>query len=127
MQCIKQLDRNWKEGNYTRRPIACEGSGGLYCLQYDNEKIISGSRDNTIKVWDWEGSELQVGDRHHRPPRSLMLLQVLKGHTGSVLCLQFDDYKIVSGSSDGTVRTWDLKTGKEMRQLKEHSQVILLP
>lgn len=30
--------------------------------------------------------------------------QVLHGHTGSVLCLQYDDNVIVSGSSDATVR-----------------------
>lgn len=29
-----------------------EGSKGVYCLQYDDTKIISGLRDNTIKIWD---------------------------------------------------------------------------
>lgn len=29
-----------------------EGSKGVYCLQYDDQKIISGLRDNTIKIWD---------------------------------------------------------------------------
>lgn len=29
---------------------------------------------------------------------------MLHGHTGSVLCLQYDDNVIVSGSSDATVR-----------------------
>lgn len=27
-----------------------ENSKGVYCLQYDDEKIVSGLRDNTIKV-----------------------------------------------------------------------------
>jgi len=30
---------------------------------------------------------------------------VLKGHTGSVLCLQYDDNYIISASSDSTVRS----------------------
>ena len=25
---------------------------GVYCLQYDDDKIVSGLRDNTIKIWD---------------------------------------------------------------------------
>jgi len=29
-----------------------EASKGVYCLQYDDLKIVSGLRDNTIKVCD---------------------------------------------------------------------------
>lgn len=29
-----------------------ENSKGVYCLQYDDNKIVSGLRDNTIKIWD---------------------------------------------------------------------------
>uniref|UniRef100_A0A672SB05 F-box and WD repeat domain containing 11a n=1 Tax=Sinocyclocheilus grahami TaxID=75366 RepID=A0A672SB05_SINGR len=36
--------------------------------------------------------------------QSLECLKVLTGHTGSVLCLQYDDRVIVTGSSDSTVR-----------------------
>ena len=46
-------------------------------------------RDNTIKMWD---------------RATLSCLRVLNGHTGSVLCLQYDDKVIISGSSDSTVR-----------------------
>lgn len=33
---------------------------------------------------------------------------VLRGHEGSVLCLQYDHEILVSGSSDSTVIVWDL-------------------
>lgn len=65
------------------------GSPGVYCLQYDDDKIISGLRDNTIKVW--RRSDLKCS-------------KTLVGHTGSVLCLQYDERIIASGSSDSTVR-----------------------
>ena len=29
-----------------------ENSKGIYCLHYYDEKIISGPRDNSIKMWD---------------------------------------------------------------------------
>ena len=35
---------------------------------------------------------------------TLQCLRVLHGHTGSVLCLQYDDDVIVTGSSDSTIR-----------------------
>lgn len=31
-------------------------------------------------------------------------LQTLQGHTGSVLCLQYDETVVVTGSSDSTIR-----------------------
>lgn len=36
--------------------------------------------------------------------RTLECEHTLTGHTGSVLCLQYDDNIIISGSSDSTVR-----------------------
>ena len=42
---------------------------------------------------------MQIWDRE-----SLECIQVLQGHTGSVLCLQYDENVIISGSSDATVR-----------------------
>jgi WD40 repeat protein len=98
---------NWNEGSCLRTSIPCNGNG-IYCLQYDRETIICGSRDNTIKIWN---------------SRSLVCEQVLQGHEGSVLCLQFDDKKIISGSSDSTVRVWDRATGRCVAVLANHTQV----
>lgn len=44
-------------------------------------------------------SLLQIWDK-----QSLECLKILTGHTGSVLCLQYDERVIVTGSSDSTVR-----------------------
>ena len=46
---------------------------------------------------------------------SVIFVKVLTGHTGSVLCLQYDDRVIISGSSDSTVRVWDLNNGEMVR------------
>lgn len=37
-----------------------------------------------------------------------------KGHTNTVKSFDFGDNKLITGSADGTVRIWDLKTGKEL-------------
>ena len=50
---------------------------------------------------------------------------MLTGHTGSVLCLQYDDKVIISGSSDSTVRVWDVNTGEMVSTLIHHCEAVL--
>ncbi|PSN72470.1 WD40 repeat-like protein [Corynespora cassiicola Philippines] len=50
--------------------------------------------------------------------------KILKGHTNGVMCLQFDDRVLMTGSYDATVKIWDLETGAEIRTLKGHTQGI---
>lgn len=60
---IETIESNWRIGKHTFQKINCrsETSKGVYCLQYDDEKIVSGLRDNTIKIWDRKSLEcLQV-------------------------------------------------------------------
>jgi len=109
---INQLEVNWRTGNFQLEKIQCrsQNSKGVYCLQYDDEKIISGLRDNTIKIWNRKTSEC---------------VQVLTGHNGSVLCLQYDEQMIVTGSSDSTIRIWNVKTGELMNTLLHHCEAVL--
>ena len=46
------MEDNWRNGRQTLTRIEChsENSKGVYCLQYDEKHIVSGLRDNTIKV-----------------------------------------------------------------------------
>ena len=48
----QRIENNWRTGHHTLQRIHCrsETSKGVYCLQYDDLKIVSGLRDNTIKV-----------------------------------------------------------------------------
>ncbi|KAH1004989.1 beta-TrCP isoform X2 [Dendroctonus ponderosae] len=109
---ISSLENNWRNGKHILQRINCrsENSKGVYCLQYDDQKIVSGLRDNTIKIWD---------------RTTLQCTKVLIGHTGSVLCLQYDDKVIISGSSDGTVRVWNVHTGEMVNTLIHHCEAVL--
>uniref|UniRef100_A0A5S6QYA0 F-box domain-containing protein n=1 Tax=Trichuris muris TaxID=70415 RepID=A0A5S6QYA0_TRIMR len=87
------MNRSWSS-------IACRATmlghaSTVRCLQMDDEKIVSGSYDTTLKVWDLVSSQC---------------FETLRGHAAAVLCLQFDHEKIVSGSADDTIRMWDLRT-----------------
>lgn len=109
---IQHIENNWRTGQHLLQRIHChsETSKGVYCLQYDDNKIVSGLRDNTIKIWDRD---------------SLECAQVLQGHTGSVLCLQYDENVIISGSSDATVRVWSIQTGEMVNTLIHHCEAVL--
>jgi WD40 repeat protein len=64
----------------------------------DGSQIISGSWDNTVRVWD-----AVSGKEKH----------TLSGHTGAISSVAFspDGSQIISGSWDDTVRIWDTSTG----------------
>lgn len=51
---FQSIENNWRTGQHVLQRINCrsENSKGVYCLQYDDHKIVSGLRDNTIKIWD---------------------------------------------------------------------------
>lgn len=66
----------------------------------DGKRIISGSFDCTIRIWNAE-----TGAAVSEP---------LEGHTDPVLSVAFsgDGKRIVSGSENRTIRIWDAETSK---------------
>ncbi|PKC12496.1 WD40 repeat-like protein [Rhizophagus irregularis] len=103
------LEHHWRKGIYSIRKLPGH-TESIYCVQFDEHKIISGSRDDTIKIWD-----IKTG----------YCIRTYRGHRQSVLCLQYDDDIIVSGSSDATIIIWNLATGEIIRTLEGHSESVL--
>jgi len=70
---------------------------GIACLQYNGRFIVSGSTDNSVRIYDVD-QQVEVA--------------CLEGHTNLVRCVQavFDDganvKTILSGSYDGSIRIW---------------------
>ena len=48
-------------------------------------------------------------------------IRTLKGHQNGVMCLQFDDNILASGSYDSTVKVWDMDSGELLRTLTGHT------
>ena len=77
----------------------------------DGETLASGSRDNTIKLWN-----LATGQQ----------IRTLQGHSDSVysVAISTDGQTLASGSADNTIKLWNLATGREIVTLKGHSDSV---
>ncbi|KAL4920093.1 quinon protein alcohol dehydrogenase-like superfamily [Aspergillus aurantiobrunneus] len=51
-------------------------------------------------------------------------IRSFKGHTNGVMCLQFEDNILATGSYDTTIKIWDTETGEELRTLRGHESGI---
>ncbi|MBY5282757.1 NACHT and WD repeat domain-containing protein, partial [Anabaena sp. PCC 7938] len=63
----------------------------------DNQKIVSGGADKTVRVWDLQGNQIGLP---------------LRGHQRFITSVDFvskDKQIVVSGSDDGSVRLWNLR------------------
>jgi F-box/WD-40 domain protein MET30 len=50
--------------------------------------------------------------------------KIFAGHTNGVMCLQFYDNILATGSYDATIKIWNIETGKEIRTLRGHTMGI---
>ncbi|KAL3584451.1 hypothetical protein FPOAC2_14231 [Fusarium poae] len=77
-------------------------------LSADGQRLASGSRDRTVKIWD---------------AATGACLQKLEGHSDRVNSVAFsaDGQRLASGSGDRTVKIWDAATGACLQTLEGHS------
>lgn len=80
-------------------------------LSADGRLAVSGSADETVRVWD-----LNAGT----------WVTALEGHNGSVrgVALSADGRLAVSGADDWTVRVWDLDVGTWVAAFEAHTGVV---
>ncbi|KAF7862520.1 hypothetical protein EAF04_007393 [Stromatinia cepivora] len=81
----------------------------ITCLQFDDEKILTGSDDTCIHVYDTKTGALR---------------KKLEGHDGGVWALQYEGNVLVSGSTDRSVRVWDIEKGLCTQVFHGHTSTV---
>ena len=73
----------------------------------DGRRVVSGSSDNTLKVWDMATGRC---------------VATLEGHSREVngVAISPDGRRVVSGSGDYTLKVWDVATGECVATLEGH-------
>jgi F-box and WD-40 domain protein CDC4 len=102
---------NWMNPNVRPRHISFQGHGRnvVTCLQFDSDRVISGSDDSTINIYE---------------TRTGRLAHTLHGHDGGVWALQYLDQILVSGSTDRTVRVWDIERAECTQIFYGHTSTV---
>ncbi|KAI8925381.1 WD40-repeat-containing domain protein [Entophlyctis helioformis] len=103
------IRRNWFQGRYRHISFPGHGPNVVTCLQFDTDKIVSGSDDQTIRIYN---------------PSTGALVRSLEGHEGGVWALQYWQNALVSGSTDRTVRVWDMDTGECTQIFDGHTSTV---
>ncbi|KIK64688.1 hypothetical protein GYMLUDRAFT_981954 [Collybiopsis luxurians FD-317 M1] len=101
---VVRLERQIMKGPGTMQVALLQAPGEIHSVAYssDGTRIVSGSSDRTVRIWD-ATTGTQIGHPLH-------------GHDHFVLSVAFspDGTRIVSGSLDRTVRIWDTTTGTQI-------------
>lgn len=72
-------------------------------------RVVSGSRDATLRVWNIESGEC---------------LHVLVGHLAAVRCVQYDGRLVVSGAYDYMVKVWNPEREECLHTLQGHTNRV---
>ncbi|XP_065388869.1 F-box and WD repeat domain containing protein 10B isoform X2 [Macaca fascicularis] len=142
--------RYWdlKSGACTR--IFGGHQGTITCIDLCKNRLVSGGKDCQVKVWDVDTGKCLKTFRHKDPilatrindtyivsscERGVVkvwhivmaqLVKTLNGHEGAVKCLFFDQWHLLSGSTDGLVMAWSM-VGKYERCLMafKHPKMVV--
>ncbi|KAI9806056.1 MAG: SCF ubiquitin ligase complex subunit cdc4 [Piccolia ochrophora] len=105
------IRRSWMQDMAKPRHIAFRAHQRhvVTCLQFDTDKILTGSDDTNINVYDTKTGALRTR---------------LEGHEGGVWALQYEGNVLVSGSTDRSVRVWDIERGICTQVFQGHTSTV---
>ncbi|KAI8322932.1 WD40 repeat-like protein, partial [Martensiomyces pterosporus] len=120
--------------------LCCENTfightDAVTCFQASEGTLISGSADKTVREWDLSTGSLRQAinvtwaAKEQPVPFAPMAAGGSKrgtddGDAGFIGALQFYEFALATGTADGALRLWDLRTAQAHRQFFGHTQPI---
>ncbi|KAI8994586.1 WD40-repeat-containing domain protein [Pilobolus umbonatus] len=102
--------------------------GEVTAIYADRHTVVSGSNDKTMKQWDLETQECMLTLDVMWASKTSSKVDNWFDYNYSthdfIGALQFWEFALASGTSDGRIRMWDLRTGQAHRTLPGHSAPI---
>lgn len=101
----------------------------ITALSFHNYNLVSGSQDRTIRQWDLQtGHCLQTIDvlwaSQINQTTNVDTSVIVDRVNPFIGCLQTYDAALATGTSDGLVRLWDLRSGEVVRSLVGHTAPV---
>lgn len=108
----RRLPRTELRGGWEKDTFKGHRAGvNAVCPSRDGLFALSGSTDNTLKLWDCKtGSSLHTFGGHE--------------HSVNSVDLSLDGRLALSGSSDRTLKLWDIETGRCLRTFEGHGDTV---
>ena len=151
---VQALDGAWRKwsSHWAERTNLAGHTGSVSAVAFspDGKRVLTGSDDNTARLWDaatgnpvatLAGHKARVSAVAFSPDGKRVLtgssdntarlwdaatgnaVATLAGHTGSVSAVAFspDGKRVLTGSGDTTARLWDAATGNAVATLAGHT------
>ncbi|PKX95016.1 F-box/WD repeat-containing protein [Aspergillus novofumigatus IBT 16806] len=105
------IHKGWMKPNVKPKHIAFRAHDRhvVTCLQFDTDKVLTGSDDTNINVYDTKTGALRA---------------TLEGHEGGVWALEYHGNTLVSGSTDRSVRVWDIERARCTQIFHGHTSTV---
>ena len=94
---------------YTPLMLLESHGAAVNAIHIYNDQLVSASGDRLVKIWN-----IHTG----------VCTSTCRGHTKGIACVQYDGKRIVSGSSDCTIRIYDPATQAEVACLQGHNRLV---
>lgn len=94
---------------YTHLMTLDSHSAAVNAIHIYRDQLVSASGDRHVKVWNIHTGECTA---------------ICRGHQKGIACVQYDGKRIISGSSDNTIRIYDPVTQAEVACLQGHNRLV---